>query len=84
MTVKQLIQALSQIQDQDVRVMTRGYEGGVNDLHIGNGIGNNNIPAIINVALDVNDEWYYGAHERVEHIHDVTNSKYHIVKAIVL
>lgn len=83
MTVKQLIEVLSKIEDQDVKVMTRGYEGGVDDLHIGNGIGNS-IPAIVNVALDVNKEWYYGAHERVGDIHDATNSEYHIIKAIVL
>jgi hypothetical protein len=83
MTVKELIESLSKIEDQEIRVMVKGYEGGVDDIVIGNGI-DNNTPAIIHVALDVNEEWYYGKHERVEHIHDVTNSKYHIVKAIIL
>jgi len=83
MTVKQLIKALSQIEDQDVRVMTRGYEGGVDDMVIGNGI-DNNTPAIIHVALDVNTAWYYGRHERVDDMYDSTSSDYHIVRAIVL
>ena len=83
MTVKQLIQILSQIEDQDIKVMVRGYERGVNDMVIVNGIGNNT-PAIVNVALDVNDEWYYGRHERVDDMYDATNSNYHIVKAIIL
>ena len=83
MTVKQLIQILSTIEDQDVRVMTRGYEGGVDDMVIGNGI-DNNTPAIIHVALDVNEEWYYGRHERVDDIDPSTNRQYQIVKAIIL
>ena len=61
MTVRQLIESLSTIEDQDIRVMVRGYEGGVNDMVIGNGI-DNITPAIIHVALDVNTEWYYGKH----------------------
>lgn len=83
MTVRELIESLSNIQDQDIRVMTRGYEGGVNDMVIGNGI-EDNTPAIQYVALDVNTEWYYGAHERVDDMYDATSSKYHIVKAIIL
>ena len=81
MTVKQLIEVLSKIEDQDVKVMVKGYEGGVNDLQIGNGIGNN-IPAIVNVALDVNEEWYYGAHEVQQYSHEYTDKQ--IIKAIVL
>ena len=83
MTVEELIKALSQIKDQEVRVMVRGYEGGVDDIVIGNDI-DNNTPAIQYVALDVNKEWYYGKHERVDDMFDATNSKYHIVKAIIL
>lgn len=86
MTVKELIESLSKIEDQDIRVMVKGYEGGVDDILIGNGIDNNTIviPAIIHVALDVNKEWYYGRHEKVDDMDGVTNSKYHIVKAIIL
>ena len=83
MTIRELIESLSKIEDQDIRVMTRGYEGGVDDIVIGNGI-DNNTPAIQYVALNVHKEWYYGRHERVDDMYDATNSKYHIVKAIIL
>jgi hypothetical protein len=83
MTVKELIQILSTIEDQDVRVMTRGYEGGVDDMVIGNGI-DNNTPAIIQIALDVNTAWYYGRHEKVDNMYEATDSNYKVVKAIVL
>ena len=83
MTVRELIESLSKIEDQEIRVMVKGYEGGVNDMVIGNGI-DNITPAIQYVALDVNTEWYYGKHERVDDMYGSTNSDYHIVKAIVL
>jgi hypothetical protein len=83
MTVRELIESLSKIEDKEIRVMTRGYEGGVDDMVIGNGI-EDNTPAIQYVALDVNTEWYYGKHERVDDMYDATSSEYHIVKAIVL
>ena len=77
MTVRELIEILSKIEDQEVRVMVRGYERGVKYI-------DNNTPAIIHVALDVNDEWYYGRHERVDDI-DLSNSReYQIAKAIIL
>ena len=77
MTVKQLIEELSKIEDQDLRVMTSGYEGGFDDLE-----NVNSEP--IHMALDVNTEWYYGAHEPVDNLYEATNSNYHIVKAIIL
>ena len=77
MTIKELIKILQQVEDQEVRVMVKGYEGGVNDI-------DNNTPAIIHVALDVNEEWYYGAHETVDDMYDAINSNYHIIKAIIL
>lgn len=77
MTVRELIESLSKIEDKEIRVMTRGYEGGVNDII-------NDTPDIIHIALDVNDEWYYGRHERVDEMYDATSSKYHIVKGIVI
>jgi len=55
MTVKQLIEALSKIEDQEAWVMTSGYEGGYNDVM-------NINPAPIDMALDVNEQWYYGSH----------------------
>ena len=81
MTVQQLIKALSQIEDQNTKVMIRGYEGGVDELAIGSGIGNNT-PAIVNVALDVNNEWYYGKHEVQQYSHEYTDKQ--IIQAIVL
>ena len=83
MTVRELIESLSKIEDKEIRVMTRGYEGGVNDMVIGNGI-EDNTPAIIDIALDVNDEWYYGRHERIEDVIMNARGEYTTVKAIVL
>jgi len=83
MTVRELIESLSKIEDQEVRVMVKGYEGGVDDIVIANGI-DNNTPAIIHVALDVNTQWYYGAHERVDDMYGGSNNEYQIVKAIIL
>ena len=83
MTVKELIERLNKIEDQEVRVMVRGYEGGVNDIVIGNGI-EDNTPAIYEIALDVNDEWYYGRHERIEDVIMNARGEYSIVKAIIL
>ena len=77
MTVRELIKLLSTIEDQEVRVMVRGYERGVKDI-------DNNTPAIIHVALDVNEEWYMERHERVDDMYDAINSNYHIIKAIIL
>jgi hypothetical protein len=84
MTIRELIESLSKIEDQDIRVMVRGYEGGVDDIVIGNGIDNNTIviPAIQYVALNVNEKWYYGRHEVVSEDHTYTDKQ--IVKAIVL
>lgn len=83
MTVRELIESLNKIEDKEIRVMVRGYEGGVNDMVIANSIGDNT-PAIVHVALNVNTEWYYGKHERVDDMYDATRSKYHTVKAIIL
>jgi len=77
MTVKQLIQALSKIEDQEVRVMVSGYEGGYNDIM-------NINPAPIDIALDVNEQWYYGSHEKAEDIDRDKVKDYQIVKAIIL
>ena len=77
MTVKELIEELSKIEDQDIRVMTSGYEGGFNDVE-------NINPTPIYMALDVNEEWYYGKHEPVDNMYEATNDKYQIVKTIIL
>ena len=77
MTVKQLIERLSTIEDQEARVMVSGYEGGVDDLL-------NITPDVIQVALDVNTEWYYGKHERVGDVDKDHLDKFQVVKAIIL
>ena len=77
MTVKQLIEILSKVEDQDIRMMIKGYEGGFNDL-----IMIDNEPAIAYMVLDVNDEWYYGKHELAEDRDHL--DKFQVVKAIIL
>ena len=56
MTVKELIEMLTD-KPQDMRVVVRGYEGGVNDITCAD-----EIP----VKIDCNSEWYYGKHEECE------------------
>jgi hypothetical protein len=61
-----------------VKVNLYGSGKGVND------IGDNNTPAIVDIALGVNDEWYYGRHERIEDVIMNARGEYNIVKAIIL
>ena len=75
MTVRELIKILEQIEDQEVRVMVKGYERGVDDIE-------DIPPAIVNVALDVNEKWYYGRHE-VDYYDNNFKDK-EVIKAIVL
>jgi hypothetical protein len=77
MTVKQLIESLSKIEDKEAWIMVNGYEGGYDDVM-------NINPAPIDIALDVNDEWYYGKHERIEDVLIEARKDYQIVKAIIL
>ncbi len=77
MTVKQLIQSLSEIQDQDTIVMVKGYEGGYDDI-------NDIIPEPITIALNVNDKWYYGKHDKVDNMYNKYIDNLTIVKAIIL
>lgn len=53
MTVEELINALQQY-DPKLRVVMRGYEGGMNDI---------DFLRPMQVALNVHDAWYYGKHE---------------------
>ena len=55
MNVKELIEKL-QVLDPDLMVVRSGYEGGVKEV---------NSLEVIEIALNVNDEWYYGSHEPV-------------------
>lgn len=56
MKVKDLIEKLKEF-DPDLMVVRPGYEGGVTEIdHI----------STIEVALNVNEEWYYGEHEQID------------------
>ena len=72
MTVRELIEKLSQIENQEALVMTPGYEGGFDDVDYD----------IIetDMILNVNSEWYYGKHERAEDVYGAGQ----VVKAIIL
>lgn len=56
LTVSQLIEILKQY-PSDMRIITRGYEDGFN---------NGFVCGIENIKLNVNTEWYYGAHGYAE------------------
>jgi hypothetical protein len=71
----ELGQRLSTIEDQDITVMVRGYRGGVGDII-------DSTPAITNVALNVNQQWYYGEHEVQNFDHEYKDKQ--IVNAIIL
>jgi hypothetical protein len=76
MTVKELIEQLQQL-DPDLHVFTSGYEGGFDDVYVGKDI--------MEIALDVHEEWYYGKHDSADNTYHVPDkSKHTIVKGIVL
>jgi hypothetical protein len=75
MTVRELIKVLERIEDQETRVMVKGCEGGVEDI-------DNITPAIVNVALNVNKQWWNGSHEIVSEKHTYTDKQ--IIRAIVI
>lgn len=79
MTVKELISILSQIEDQNLRVVIKGYERGYNDIEFPN-----NTPLIINLALNVNPQWYYGNHEKVSPQHHQYGDDVKIIKAVLI
>ena len=56
MKVGELIERLQAL-DPELMVVRPGYEGGVTEV--------TNINAIV-VALNVNEEWYYGEHEQID------------------
>lgn len=56
MKVKDLIEALQKL-DPELMVGRAGYEGGITEIdHV----------TITRVALNVNDQWYYGEHEQID------------------
>ena len=71
MTVGELIEKLQQL-DPDIHVFVQGYEGGFEDVSVSD---------IKDMALNVNEEWYYGKHEFAE---NVEKTQYKIVKGIIL
>ena len=71
MTVKELIKQLQQL-DPDLRVFTRGYEGGYEDVC--------EINNTYTFHLNHYKEWYMGPHERI-HEQDSNNQT---VKGIIL
>jgi len=73
MKVKELIEQLQSL-DQDLFVFVDGYEGGYNDA---TGVRSD----VVNMALNVNDAWYYGAHELSN---SDTPSSFKIVKGIII
>ena len=76
MTIKQLIEELSAMENQDALVVVRGYEGGYDEVTPTN-------PELVDIALNVHSEWYYGKHERVSEIYQEDRRNYQIVKAII-
>jgi hypothetical protein len=62
MTVQQLIDQLQQL-DPDLRVFTKGYEGGFEDAKLRE--------SIYDFKLHYHSDWYYGPHEIVEENGDV-------------
>jgi hypothetical protein len=66
MTVAELIEKLKEY-PQDLRVVVRGYEGGVSDV---------GDFEEIEILLDYNDSWIYGKHEEVRSsMKDITHKK---------
>lgn len=55
MKIKDLIEILSQF-NPETRVIVAGYEAGFNDI---------TDIKLIQIKLNVNKEWYYGAHEEL-------------------
>ena len=64
MKIKDLIKELQQ-HDPEMQVVRAGYEGGVEFV---------SAIRCFEVALDVNEEWWYGKHELV--LHDLQREDY--------
>jgi len=76
MTVKELIEVL-QSHDPSAMVVVAGYEGGYNEVGHADDVV---------VALNVNDNWYFGDHElvhRLDYMPDSTDSSKYIQRAAV-
>jgi hypothetical protein len=76
MTVKELIEQLQQL-DPETHVMTNGYEGGYRDVNYEGGL--------MEMALNVHTQWYYGPHEQADDTYFIQDkSQYQVVKAVIL
>jgi hypothetical protein len=75
MTVKELIEKLQTL-DPNLHVFTDGYEGGFHYAEVSTKVNT--------FCLRVNEEWYYGPHELMEHVHEDDRPKHEQVKGIVL
>ena len=59
MTVNELIEQLKNY-PSDMRVLTLGYEGGLNDISLGTNS--------VVFGYKGNEAWYYGPHEYARHV----------------
>lgn len=75
MVVKELITKLEQL-DPNLRVFVHGYEGGYHD--------SNNISPEVEMALNVNDSWYFGDHDLVENLDREQLKDKTIVKGVII
>ena len=75
MKVKELIEQLSKL-DSELHVFVPGYEGGFNDA--------GPVSDVKHFALDVNKEWYYGAHEEIDDPNDDKLMDHTIVEGVIL
>ena len=71
MIVKELIEQLQQL-DPELHVFVDGYEGGYDDVVISE---------VKDIALNVNNDWWYGVNDNYDETKHITNT---VVKGIVL
>ena len=71
MTVKELIEQLQQL-DPELHVFVDGYEGGYEDVVISE---------IKDIALNVNNDWWYGVNDNYDETKHIDNT---VVKGIIL
>ena len=76
--LKEYLSALSD-QDQDILVVVPGYEGGVTESLE---------PEIVELALNVNEQVYYGEHEIIDHVKrgakDAITEKHRVAIAVYI
>ena len=74
MKVKDLIEML-QTYDQDLMVIRSGYEGGVAEI--------DSVELEV-IALNVNDSWYYGSHEKIDDLESNEYPGHERIKAVYI